>query len=139
MISLLASKSCEKRSKGIEQTWCRVSKSARGDGKFAANAATPLQHASAGDSPPTTLLCFSQLASHIDIGLTIDRNLVGVYVCVSRGRYLLDIRIGLQAIAIMDIWYDTTMGMRGTSYSIWKTFLHALFLSFFRQNCVAKS
>ena len=56
MISLLASKSCEKRSKGIEQTWCRASKSARGDGKFAANAATPLQHASAGDSPPTTLL-----------------------------------------------------------------------------------
>ena len=61
MISLLASKSCEKRSKGIEQTWCRASKSARGDGKFAANAATPLQHASAGDSPPTTLLYFSYL------------------------------------------------------------------------------
>ena len=59
MISLLASKSCEKRSKGKEQTWCRASKSARGDGKFAANAATPLQHASAGDSPPTTLLYFS--------------------------------------------------------------------------------
>ena len=45
--------------KGIEQTWCRASKSARGDGKFAANAATPLQYASAGDSPPTTLLYFS--------------------------------------------------------------------------------
>ena len=45
--------------KGIEQTWCRVSKSARGDGKFAANAATPVQYASAGDSPPTTLLYFS--------------------------------------------------------------------------------
>ena len=44
--------------KGIKQTWCRASKSARGDGKFAANAATPLQHASAGDSPPTTLLYF---------------------------------------------------------------------------------
>ena len=42
--------------KGIEQTWCRASKSAWGDGKFAANAATPLQYASAGDSPPTTLL-----------------------------------------------------------------------------------
>ena len=41
--------------KGIEQTWCRASKSARGDGKFTANAATPLQYASAGDSPPTTL------------------------------------------------------------------------------------
>ena len=33
-----------------------VCKSAWGDGKFAANAATPLQHASAGDSPPTTLI-----------------------------------------------------------------------------------
>ena len=36
--------------KGIEQTWCRASESARGDGKFAANAVTPLQYASAGDS-----------------------------------------------------------------------------------------
>ena len=45
--------------KGIEQTWCRASKSARGDGKFAANAVTPLQYASAGDSPPTTLLYFT--------------------------------------------------------------------------------
>ena len=62
VISLLASKSCEKRSKGIEQTWCRASKSARGDGKLAANAATPLQHASAGDSPPTTLLYFTLLS-----------------------------------------------------------------------------
>ena len=42
--------------KDIEQTWCRASKSAGRDGKFAANAATPLQYASAGDSPPTTLL-----------------------------------------------------------------------------------
>ena len=41
--------------KGIEQTWCRASKFARGVGKFAvAIAATPLQYASAGDSPPTT-------------------------------------------------------------------------------------
>ena len=47
--------------KGIEQTWCRASKSARGDGKFAANALTPLQYASAGDSPPTTLLYFSMV------------------------------------------------------------------------------
>ena len=39
---------------GIEQEWCRASKSARGDGKFAANVATPLQYASAGDRPPTT-------------------------------------------------------------------------------------
>ena len=45
----------------MEQMWCSASKSARGDGKFAANAATPLQHASAGDSPPTTLLYFSLL------------------------------------------------------------------------------
>ena len=44
--------------KGIEQTWCRASKSAREDGKFDANAVTPLQYASAGDSPPTTLLYF---------------------------------------------------------------------------------
>ena len=42
--------------KGIEQMWCRASKSARGDAKFAANAATPLQYASAGAGPPTTLL-----------------------------------------------------------------------------------
>ena len=48
----------EKVLKGIEQTWRRASKSAWGDGKFAANAATPLQYASAGDSPPTTLLYF---------------------------------------------------------------------------------
>ena len=49
----------EKVVKGLEQTWCRASKFARGDGKFAANAATPLQYASAGDSPPTTLLYFT--------------------------------------------------------------------------------
>ena len=66
MISLLASKSCEKRSKGIEQMWCRVSKSGRGDGKFAANVATPLQHASAGDSPPTTLLYFTLASASAD-------------------------------------------------------------------------
>ena len=42
--------------KGIEQTWYRASKSARWDGKFAAAIeATPLQYASAEDSPPTTL------------------------------------------------------------------------------------
>ena len=34
--------------KGIEQTWCRASKSARGDEKIVANAATPFQYASAG-------------------------------------------------------------------------------------------
>ena len=41
--------------KGIEQMRCRAIRFARGDGKFAANVATPLQYASAGDSPPTTL------------------------------------------------------------------------------------
>ena len=45
--------------KGIEQMWCRASKSARGDGKFAANAATSFQYASAGDTPPTTLLYYT--------------------------------------------------------------------------------
>ena len=45
--------------KGIEQRWCRASKSAWGDGKFTANAATPFQYASAGDSPPSTLLYLS--------------------------------------------------------------------------------
>ena len=45
--------------KGIEQTGCGASKSAQGDGKFAATVATPLQYASAGDSPPTTLLFFT--------------------------------------------------------------------------------
>ena len=49
----------ERALKGIEQTWCRASKSPRGDRKFAANSATPLQYASAGDSPPTTLLYFT--------------------------------------------------------------------------------
>ena len=44
--------------KGVKQTWCRASMSARGDGKFAANAATPLQYVSAGDRPPTTLLTY---------------------------------------------------------------------------------
>ena len=56
MQSLLDFKSKERVVKGIEHMWCRASKSARGDGKFAANVATPLQYASAGDSPPTTLL-----------------------------------------------------------------------------------
>ena len=55
MQSLLASKSKGRVVKGIKQTWCRASKSAQGDGKFAATkAATPLQYASAGYSPPTT-------------------------------------------------------------------------------------
>ena len=40
--------------KGKEQMRCRAVGFARGDRKFAANAATPLQYASAGD-PPTTL------------------------------------------------------------------------------------
>ena len=57
--------------KGIEQMLCRSSKSARGDGKFAANAATPLQYASAGDSPPTTLLYFT-LAGRMDHRSTPD-------------------------------------------------------------------
>ena len=48
--------------KGIEQMWCRASKSARGDGEFASNAATPLQYTSAGDSPPTTLLYSTYLS-----------------------------------------------------------------------------
>ena len=45
--------------KGIDQRLCRASKSARGDGKLTANVATPLQYASAGDSPPTTLFYFT--------------------------------------------------------------------------------
>ena len=49
--------------KGIEQTWCRASKSAWGDRKFAANVATPLQYASAGDSPPTTVLTYFRIVS----------------------------------------------------------------------------
>ena len=53
--------------KGMEHTWCRASKSAQGDGKFAANAATPLQHASAGDSPPITSLYFTLLENHSKI------------------------------------------------------------------------
>ena len=59
--------------KGIEQTWCRVSKSALGDEKFAANAATPLQHASAGDSPPTTLLYFSPFVIVYNEGSAVFR------------------------------------------------------------------
>ena len=42
--------------KGIEQMRCRAVRFAQGDGKFAANVGTFLQYASAGDSPPTTLL-----------------------------------------------------------------------------------
>ena len=49
--------------KGIEQTWCRASKSARGDGKFAATMWQLLS--SAGDGPPTTLLYFT-LAAHLE-------------------------------------------------------------------------
>ena len=60
--------------KGIEQTWCRASKSARGDGEFAANAATPFLYASAGDSPPTTLLYFSPSASSIFKDALRDNN-----------------------------------------------------------------
>ena len=41
--------------KGIEQTWCRATKSARGDGKFAA----AMRRLLSGDSPPTTLLYFT--------------------------------------------------------------------------------
>ena len=52
---LLAIKSKGRVVKGREQIRCRAVRFARGDGKFAANAATPLQYASAGDSPPTTL------------------------------------------------------------------------------------
>ena len=55
MQSLLAIKSKGRVVKGIEQMRYRAIRFARGDGKFAANAATPLQYASAGDSPPTTL------------------------------------------------------------------------------------
>ena len=55
MQSLLAIKSKGRVVKGIEQMRCRAVRFAQGDGKFAANAGTPLQYASAGDSPPTTL------------------------------------------------------------------------------------
>ena len=50
--------------KGIEQTGCRVSKSARGDGKFPANAATPLQYASAGIALQPTLLTLGLQTTH---------------------------------------------------------------------------
>ena len=53
--SLLAIKSKGRLVKGIEQMRWRAVRFAWGDGKFAANAATPLQYTSAGDSPPTTL------------------------------------------------------------------------------------
>ena len=52
---LLAIKSKGRVVKGMEQMRCTAMRFARGDGKFAGNAATPLQYASAGDSPPTTL------------------------------------------------------------------------------------
>ena len=42
---LLAIKSKERVAKGIEQMRCRAVRFARGDGKFAANAVTPLQYA----------------------------------------------------------------------------------------------
>ena len=45
--------------KGIEQTWCRASKSAWRWKIRCYNVATPLQYSSAGDSPPTTLLYFT--------------------------------------------------------------------------------
>ena len=52
---MLAIKSKRRVVKGIEQMRCRAIRFARGDGKFAANVATPLQYVGAGDSPPTTL------------------------------------------------------------------------------------
>ena len=52
---MLAFKSKGRVVKGIEQMRCRAVRFARGDGKFAANAATPLQYAIAGDTPPTML------------------------------------------------------------------------------------
>ena len=52
---LLAIKSKGRVVKGIEQMRCRAIRFARGDGKFAVTAATPLQYASVGDSPSTTL------------------------------------------------------------------------------------
>ena len=52
---LLAIKSKGRVVKGIEQIRCRAVRFARGDGKFASNAATSLQYASTGDRPPTTL------------------------------------------------------------------------------------
>ena len=55
MQSLLAIKLKGRVVKGIEKMRCRAVRFARGDGKFAANAATPLQYANAGDSPPPTL------------------------------------------------------------------------------------
>ena len=55
MWSLLAIKSKGRVVKGIEQTWCRASKVCSGRWKICCYAATPLQYASAADSPPTTL------------------------------------------------------------------------------------
>ena len=52
MRSLLAIKLKGRVVKCIEHMRCRAVRFARGDGKFAANAATPLQYASARDSPP---------------------------------------------------------------------------------------
>ena len=49
---LLAIKSKGRVVKGTEQMRCRAVRFARGDGKFASNAATPHQNASAGDSLP---------------------------------------------------------------------------------------
>ena len=54
--SLLAIKSKRRVVKGIEQMRCRAVRFARGGGKFTELiAATPLQYASARDSPSTTL------------------------------------------------------------------------------------
>ena len=50
---MLAIKSKGRVVKGIEKMRCRAVRFSRGDGKFAANAATPLQYNSTGDSPPT--------------------------------------------------------------------------------------
>ena len=56
LASAVGHMSKERVVKGIEHTWGCASKSARADGKFAANAVTPLQYASAEDNPPTILL-----------------------------------------------------------------------------------
>ena len=54
--SLLANKSKGRVAKGMEQMRCRAVKFAWGYRKFAAKiAVTPLQYASTGDSPSTTL------------------------------------------------------------------------------------
>ena len=74
--------------------WCRSSKSAQGDGKFAAaKVATPLQYASAGDSPPTTLPLPLHMSSRliwiaafvlINFGITNHFGIKGRYKMMSR-------------------------------------------------------